>query len=377
MQNWAGGREYFKNLIHALGSLSSQTQTFELCVFSDDELPPDIQQFISKVYTDENLHPVTFSDRIKWRLNEILSVDRKPFIDSFLKKEKIDFVYPFFSSDKRPKPYRSAAWIPDFQHKHLPDFFTASELESRDEGFYKLVRNADKVILSSEMAQGDCHQFFPDSKEKTCVMQFRTVPQEEWYELNPSDTQLKYNLPDKFLLVSNHFWQHKNHLLIFSALELLKQQSIFPTIVCTGHMYDYRCPEYLDKVLHTIHELGISQQVIFLGHIPKIDQIQLIRRSIAVIQPSLFEGWSTIIENVRCFGKPMILSNFPVHIEQNVPDSLIFERGSVTQLADCISNYWRSLLPGPDLKKEKLALSHQEELINKFGSELLEIIQQE
>lgn len=376
MQNWAGGREYFENLIYALGSLSSQNQTFEMCVFSDNELSPHIQQFVSKVYTDKNLHPVTLSDRIKWKLDNIISTDKKPYIDSFLKKEKIDFIYPYFSCDKRPKPYRSAAWIPDFQHKYLPEFFSASELKSRDEEFSKIVSNAEKVILSSKMAQGDCHQFFPDSIEKTCVMPFRTIPQAEWYELNPSDTQLKYNLPDKFLLVSNHFWQHKNHLLIFSALELLKQQSIFPTIVCTGHMYDYRCPEYLDKVLRTIHELGISQQVMFLGHIPKIDQIQLIRRSVAVIQPSLFEGWSTIIENVRCFGKPMILSDFPVHIEQKVPDNLIFERSSVSQLAECILNYWESLSPGPDMEKEKISFNQQKEHIKEFGRKFFEIIQQ-
>lgn len=376
MRNWAGGREYFENLIYALGRLSSQNQWLELCAFSDDGLSPDIQQFISKVYTDKNLHPVTLSDRIKWKLNEIASMDKKPFIDNFLKKEKIDFVYPYFSSDKRPKPYRSAAWIPDFQHKHLPEFFKASELKSRDEEYSKLVSNADKVILSSEMARGDCHRFFPDAIKKTCVMQFRTVPQAEWYEVNPSDTQLKYNLPDKFLIVSNHFWQHKNHLLIFSALQLLKQQSIFPMIVCTGHMYDHRNPEYLDKVLSAIHELGISKQVVFLGHIPKIDQIQLIRRSIAVIQPSLFEGWSTIVENARCFGKPMILSDFPVHIEQNVPDNLIFERSSVSQLAECILNYWQSLSPGPDIEKEKISLNRQQEHIKNFGRKFLEIIQQ-
>lgn len=371
-----GGREYFENLIYALGSLYSQKQSFEICVLSDNELSPHVKEYVSKVYTTKDLHPSTFSDRIKWKLNSIISEDKNPYIDSFLKKEKIDFIYPYYSRDKRPKPYRSATWIPDFQHKYLQEYFSESELNIRDKRFFKAAKYAEIIILSSKAAEHDCHRFFPDSEGKTHVLSFRTVPREKWYEENSLDIQKKYNLPDKFLLVSNQLWQHKNHLLIFKALHMLKEQEIFPMVVCTGEMYDPRHPEYLDKVLSSIHELGISQQVFILGHIPKIDQIQLIRRSIAVIQPSLFEGWSTIVENTRCFGKPMVLSDFPVHLEQDVPDSLVFERRTATHLADCISSFWESLPPGPDLEKEQFALHRQNELINVFGRKFLEIIKQ-
>ena len=277
VRSWPGGQEYYEALIYALGLLSSQNQPFELCVFSDDELSPHIQEFVTRVYTTKDLHPVTFSDRIKWKLNSILSTDKNPHIDSFLRKEKIDFIYPYFSSDKRPKAYRSAAWIPDFQHKYLAGYFTKTEVNFRDKSFFRTASHAEKIILSSKVAESDCHSFYPESEGKTHVMSFRTVPHENWYEENPLETQKKYNLPEKFLLVSNQFWQHKNHLLIFKALQLLKNQGIFPTVVCTGKMYDHRHPEYLDKVLSTVNESGISQQVKFLGHIPKIDQIQLKR----------------------------------------------------------------------------------------------------
>ena len=52
------------------------------------------------------------------------------------------------------------------------------------------------------------------------------------------------------------------------------------------------------------------------------------RKAMAVIQPSLFEGWSTVVEDARALGKPMILSDFPVQIEQDPPSSDYFERNN-------------------------------------------------
>lgn len=37
-------------------------------------------------------------------------------------------------------------------------------------------------------------------------------------------------------------------------------------------------------------KLGIESKIKILGHIPKLEQIELIKNCIAVIQPTLFEG---------------------------------------------------------------------------------------
>ncbi|MFM8004242.1 MAG: glycosyltransferase, partial [Dolichospermum sp.] len=119
--------------------------------------------------------------------------------------------------------------------------------------------------------------------------------------------------------------------------------SIYPVIVCTGHIYDHRKPDYIDIILQAIHTYGLANQVYLLGLIPRIDQIQLMRHSLAVIQPSLFEGWSTVVEDARCLGKKMILSDFPVHLEQDPPGSVFFERNSPQELANLIGEWWEKL----------------------------------
>ena len=42
----------------------------------------------------------------------------------------------------------------------------------------------------------------------------------------------------------------------------------------------------------------------------------LLRTSMALINPSRFEGWSTTVEEAKSFGVPMILSDIDVHREQ-------------------------------------------------------------
>ena len=64
-----------------------------------------------------------------------------------------------------------------------------------------------------------------------------------------------------------------------------------------------------------------------------------IRASAAVIQPSQFEGWSTVIEDARALGKPLIASDFPVHLEQNIPNSSFFRMGDPADCALAITHF--------------------------------------
>ena len=110
-------------------------------------------------------------------------------------------------------------------------------------------------------------------------------------------------------------------------------------IVCTGPTKDPRQPEYFDKLKAEINQLGVESQVKILGVIPRTDQISLMRASAAVLQPSNFEGWSTVIEDARLLGKPVIASDFPVHLEQDVPGSSYFRMGDADAFAAAIKKF--------------------------------------
>ena len=396
-RNWIGGTEYIKNIVLALASLPAEVQsTFELSLICPKTIDPSLykqlQPYLKNIhYQDAVLPPPTLLNRLYWKIFRRLSKQNDPQLEAFLRQQKpetllrqqqletllkqqqLDFVYPHLSLSTGQQPYRSAAWIYDFQHKHLPEFFSTEEVQQRDQLFALIAHQAPIVVLSSKSAESDFHKFFSEAHDKTEVLSFKTSPAPTWYEGKPQQIQQEYFLPDRFFLVSNQFWQHKNHLVVFKALKLLQEKSIYPNVVFTGHLHDHRQPSYADTVLQTIHKLGIAKQVYLVGLIPKLDQIQLMRHSLAVIQPSLFEGWSTLVEDARCLGKRMILSDLPVNLEQDPPNSVFFERNSPEHLAQFLADWWEHLSPGPDPEQEAIAKINAVKEVKAFGSRFLEI----
>jgi glycosyltransferase involved in cell wall biosynthesis len=67
--------------------------------------------------------------------------------------------------------------------------------------------------------------------------------------------------------------------------------------------------------------------------------------SVAVVNPSLFEGWSTTVEEARALGVPMVLSDLPVHKEQAEGIAHFFDRTSAASLANALIKAWQNNLP--------------------------------
>jgi len=63
------------------------------------------------------------------------------------------------------------------------------------------------------------------------------------------------------------------------------------------------------------------------------------RNSQAVVQPSFFEGWSTVIEDARSLQVPVVASNIPVNIEQLGDEGTFFDPNNPEDLAALINNF--------------------------------------
>lgn len=378
-RDWIGGSLYVQNIIIALSHLPDEVKsTFEVCLLDDESLDiasrDRLTPYLSHYYNlTRETKSRTFSNRLVWKVQKDLLKRADRRLAPLVKREKIDFLYPHFTSNKETFPARSCPWIADFQHKYMPELFTDGEIQMRDKAYSLLANNGSKVVVSSKTAASDFHKFFPNSNTKVDVLHFYTSPPLSWYESDVINIQQKYHLSDNFFILSNQFWKHKNHLLVLEALKLLQANKIYPIVVCTGYIYDHRQPDYSNTILKTIHTYNLSQQFLLLGLIPRSDQIQLMRRSLAVLQPSLFEGWSTVVEDARCLGKKMILSDFPVHLEQDPPGCEFFQRNNPENLAHVMANWWQTLTPGPDVEREKLAREKNLIEVQSFGYRFLEI----
>jgi glycosyltransferase involved in cell wall biosynthesis len=367
---WVGGMVYIQNLAWAIAGLpEAERQGIKLSVavhFTYFEFVEPLCGIVDHVYVDG------FVDLAFAKVAKILAA-RIPLIPRrVLNPRRLDFVYPDIAGARAP--YAWGGWIPDFQHHHLPQLFSQQEIDLRNGEHKKIADNATITILSSRMAQDDFCALYPQHAHRSAVLNFVSSIDPAWFQENPKTYQEKYGVPEDFFLLANQFFKHKDHLVVIEALELLKQQGIQPTVVCTGSNSDFRHPEYFKELLSRIQQLGLDGQVRILGFIPRMDQVQLMRKSLAVIQPSRFEGWSTVVEEARLLGKTILLSDFPVHLEQNPPHASFFERGNAEELAMLMAQVASSAGPTPDLEKEKMARLDNMARLNTCGSTFLDIV---
>lgn len=283
---------------------------------------------------------------------------------------RIDFFYPVISDAW--ERWCSASWIPDFQHHFLPEFFSSEEIASRNAAFAKVAEKARLLVLSSETVRRDFRRFHPDSQAATRVLSFFSYIDREAFGRDARATADAYGLPGRFLLCCNQFWMHKDHGTLFRALAALRAKGENIPLVCTGSTSDYRAAQYFRELEASLQRLGLAQQVRILGMIPRGDQVQLMRRCCALVQPSLFEGWSSIVEDAKSLGKPIFLSDLDVHREQAPEAGFFFKAGDAASLARAIGERYSGLTAGPDTAREDRARNLMAERMQRFGETFLE-----
>lgn len=346
--NWMGAALYTQNLVKAV------------TMYAADE-GSDVTVVM----------PSRFIDRAALKACKELAA-RVPIIPRrALNPWRYDFVYPEIAGKRAP--YCWGAWIPDLQEIHLTQLFTEEDRALRARICENAASAAPVIVFSSDMAKRDFLGLYPGTESRCEILNFTSLPAPEWTQGDPIEIQRKYNLPDRFFLVSNQFWKHKDHHAVISALEILAKQGQKPIVACTGATNDYRDPDFFKTIEQRVAELGIQEQFRILGLIPRLDQIQLMRRSLAVIQPSLFEGWSTVVEDSRSLGKIVLLSDFPVHVEQNPPGARYFPQGDAETLAETMLKAWLELSPGPDIAVEAAAVERAIQATVAYGKRFVDI----
>ncbi len=342
-EEWIAGVYYIENLVCAMCTLP-------------DELKPVLVILCENQRDYANLEKRTAYPYLKW-INPAVSVPlwrrlcnriyRNIFghniFENRLKGKLFDMVYPVGGSYYLQLLDNKVEWIPDFQEDYYPEFFSPDLVIRRKNGQRYLAYNNKRVVVSSYDALNDFLRLFPDHNASIHVVQFAvSLPP---IDFNKTGVILeKYQLRDEFFMCSNQFWRHKNHMVILQALKHLRQQGETKVVVAfSGKPNDFRYPGYYDELKDFVEQSEIRSQAIFLDFIPREDQLILMKSAKAVIQPSLFEGWGTTIEDAKALGQFVIASDIPVHHEQLSSNFCLFPPHDHTALASLlISNIKKS-----------------------------------
>jgi glycosyltransferase involved in cell wall biosynthesis len=112
--------------------------------------------------------------------------------------------------------------------------------------------------------------------------------------------------------------------------------------VCfSGKEVDPRAPGYTPFLRKKVAEWGLTEQVRFLGFMPREDQVVAMREAQAIIQPSRFEGWSTVIEDAKALNQYIIASSLRVHKEQLTKNADFFDPSDYENLSGLLARHWQ------------------------------------
>ncbi|MCR4745153.1 MAG: glycosyltransferase [Lachnospiraceae bacterium] len=171
-------------------------------------------------------------------------------------------------------------------------------------------------------------KFYSDARCEIKVQPFAPVLNLEYAVTDNIDLK-KYNLPEKYFIICNQFWQHKNHITAFRAmLKMIREGNEDVYMVCTGHKDDYRLKSFNRRLREWLDENELMDKIIFTGYIPKLDQIEMMKNSIALVQPTLFEGdpGGCAVYDAVSMGIRVILSDIDVNLELDGTEDCYFFR---------------------------------------------------
>ena len=294
----------------------------------------------------------------------------------YLQKNKFDIVLPFVIE---PPANFKLPWIGyfwDFQHKYYPKFFNKKEIKKRNISSKNMFTKSKNVIVNSNAVKQDAIKFIKNCKSKIHVLPFCPGAKLEWIK-DKRNLASKYGIEKPYFIICNQFYVHKNHQIAFKAFsKLLKLEGKKFQLVCTGSQNDSRDREFFSKLVVLSKKLNVDNDIIYTGHIPKIDQISLLKKSIALLQPTLFEGGpgggSTF--DAISLGHRLLVSSIPVNHEiKNYKNINFFDPRSVNDLTNKLLKIINSKY---SMKTDKYLLELSKKRMAICGKKIISIAEQ-
>ncbi len=347
---WRGGYEYIKNLILLIKNLNDKK--VKITIFTSNNTK---KSYFSDLGRIQIIRTRFLENKNFFRiLHKILIIifGKNFFLEQILKKNEINLLSHFYFLGKKSS-IKNLYWIPDFQEIKLLKFLNLKQKVMRAINLNLASIHSSNILLSSETVKKDLKKLsklgFSKAKVLRPVFEVKNLRQIPSFK----DIKKKYKIDRNYFFLPNQYWTHKNHMLVLKSLKRINSENIL--IVSSGTFNDYRNLKHKEKILNFIKKNNLSKNYKILGIIPYDDLLSLMAYSIAVINPSKSEGWSSSVEQAKSYGKMVLLSNLNVHKEQNPKRNFFFKTNDDKRL----SKKLKYLNKNFKLKKELQLISNE------------------
>ncbi len=241
------------------------------------------------------------------------------------------FTAPFFCGLNVP----NISVIYDLQYHYYPFFFSPQDCGQRHKTFRDACKYSTKLITISNYVKETVieNSKFPSKDIQTIHIKLsKRLPILAFDKIN--QVLASFNLVrQQFLLFPANFWAHKNHRMLFTAFNIYRHQNPHSSLklVCTGTNESGK-----KALIEAIHLMGLSSWVILPGYLSDDDFSALMDSSLAVIFPSLYEGFGMPVLEAMNAGKPVLCSNVTSLPEVAGDAALLFDPRKPDEMAHAI-----------------------------------------
>ena len=200
------------------------------------------------------------------------------------------------------KPRRAVIIAQDYPYKYLKARNLSEYLSRSFISFYHgySLRRADHIVAISESTKRDTMRFFniPERKITVVYQGFTDVC---------ALPETGVSLPEKFFFFAGTIKERKNVLSIVKAFTILRSRvpGCVHKLVIAGKAEG----SYYEEICVYIKEHGMTNEIIFLGHLNENQLSYAYKRAEALVFPSLIEGAGLPVLEAMACGIPVITSN--------------------------------------------------------------------
>jgi glycosyltransferase involved in cell wall biosynthesis len=289
--------------------------------------------------------------------NKNINIKYVDFINEkkLIKKIDPDIIFPVLNSDYDKT--KAIGYIFDFQHEYFKKNFSKKIISQRRSEINNLSK-LDLFFVNSKNTKNDLVKFHKNFRNKTVkVIPFTPNIQKKFLFQN-LDYKKYYKSNTKYFIICNQFWKHKNHYLALKVFEEYIKKNGKYNLILTGDLNYVKDLDYI-KIIKSYLSCAVFQnRVFYTGNIKKEFQIELLKNSEALIQPSLFEGGpgAGSINEAISLDLPIIASNIKINKE------IIYKK---IYYFDSDKELLKKLFFFEKIKKNKLNKKKQLKLINR------------
>ncbi len=249
--------------------------------------------------------------------NLFKSVWRSNWIKKDLLERKIDLYHGLsheipFGIQKTG--IRSVVTIHDLIFERYPKQYNPIDVSIYRKKFRYACKNANHIIAISQQTKEDVMEYYniPEERITVCYQSCNPHFTQSVSDVEKEKIRKQYELPETFYLYVGSIIERKNLLLICKAVNQLKNN--IPLVVIGNGR-----GQYINSIKKYIAENNLSNRIIFLSEHPSAiesprfknaaDFPAIYQMAVALIYPSIFEGFGIPVLEAMCSGTPVITSN--------------------------------------------------------------------